>query len=72
MPKPYLTAKYQKKLMNGHLDNARHTYVHTRVNFKVCLSARPKLVTSNEPASRGVWLMRGLLLEEYILILQFI
>ena len=31
-----------------------------------------KIVTSNEPASRGVWLMRGLLLEEYILILQFI
>jgi len=31
-----------------------------------------KIMTNNEPASRDVWLMRGLLLEEYILILQFI
>ena len=39
-PKPYLTAKFQKKIMNGCLDNCVtdiRTYVHTRVNLQVCL-----------------------------------
>ena len=44
-PKPYLTAKFQKKLMNGCLDirvtNA-HTYIRTRV--KVCLRRDQKIV----------------------------
>ena len=55
LPKPYLTAKYQKKLMNGYWENAWrthvHTYIRTGVNLKVCLSARPKIeVISQKPS----------------------
>ena len=64
LPKPYLTAKYQKKLMNGYWENAWrtyvrtyvHTYIRTGVNLMVCLSARPKIeVISQKPSKNWIF-----------------